>query len=93
MHAYTPVNNISDGPVTNLLSILCILIEFLSGAPVKGWKSQNGFKLDTSIGHFPTERAARMAVNGLINPPATASAAVIPVSRTTHSTGRLCNDA
>ena len=32
MHTYTPANSISDGPITNLLSILCILVEVFSRA-------------------------------------------------------------
>ena len=39
MQAYTPSNSIFDGPVTNLLSILCILTEILSHVRVKGHKS------------------------------------------------------
>ena len=35
---YTPANSIFDGPITNLLSILCILIEILSRAHTKGTK-------------------------------------------------------
>ena len=38
---------IFDGPITKLLSILCILIEILSCARVKGQKSLNGFKFGT----------------------------------------------
>ena len=34
MKTYTPPNCIFDGPVTNLLSVLCILIEMLSHAHV-----------------------------------------------------------
>ena len=65
MHTYRPANSISDGPVTNPLSILRILIEFLSRAHAKGRKSQNDFKFDTFIGRFPSDRAASMAVKGL----------------------------
>ena len=39
MHTYTPANSIFDGPITNLLSILCILIEVLSRAHAKGEKA------------------------------------------------------
>ena len=38
MHTYTPPNMIFDGPVTNLLSILSILIEILLRAHAKGAK-------------------------------------------------------
>ena len=37
MHAYMPANSIDDGRITDLLSILCILIEVLSCAHAKGW--------------------------------------------------------
>ena len=36
MHTYTPANSIFDGPTTNLLLILCVLIEVLLHAHVKG---------------------------------------------------------
>ena len=36
MHTYTPADRVFDGPVTNLLSVLCILIEVLSHAHVGG---------------------------------------------------------
>ena len=32
MYTYTPVNSRNDDPITNLLSILCILIEIFSRA-------------------------------------------------------------
>ena len=35
MLTYTPANSVFDGPVTNLLSVLCILIEALSRAHEK----------------------------------------------------------
>ena len=60
-----PVNSIFDVPVTNLLSVLCILIEFLSHVYMKKWKSQNYFKFGTSVGRFLSGRAASMAVKGL----------------------------
>ena len=65
MHTYTPPNCILDGPITNLLSILSILIEILSGAHAKGAKSLNGFEFDSFIGRFQTDGAERMAVKGL----------------------------
>ena len=55
-----------DGPITNLLSILCILIEFPSHAHAKRGKNLNDFKFGTSIGHFPSDRVASMAVKGLM---------------------------
>ena len=36
MLTYMPANSVFDGPVTNLLSVLCILIEVLSRAHEKG---------------------------------------------------------
>ena len=60
-----PANSISDSPITNPLSILCILIEVLSRAHAKGEKSLNDFKFGTFNGRFPCDGAASMAVNGL----------------------------
>ena len=60
-----PANGIFDGPITNTLSILCILIETLSCAHSKGQKSLNGFKFGTFIGCFLGDGAASMAVKGL----------------------------
>ena len=53
------------GSITNLLSVLHMLITFLSHAHVMKWKSQNDFKFGTSTGHFSSDRAASMAVKGL----------------------------
>ena len=64
-HTYTPANSIFDGPVTHFLSILCILVEVLSGAHSKGEKSLNDLKFDTFIGRFPSDGAASMTVKGL----------------------------
>ena len=36
MHTYKLANSVFDGPITNLLSVLCILIEVLSRAHAKG---------------------------------------------------------
>ena len=36
MHLSTPAKSIFDGPITNLLSVLCILTEVLSGVHAKG---------------------------------------------------------
>ena len=65
MHTYTPANSIFDGPISNLLSILCSLIEIISRALAKGWGSFNDFKFGTFIGHFQSDAAACMAVKGL----------------------------
>ena len=47
-------NSIFDGPVTSLLSILCILIGILLRAHAKGQKSHN-FRFGIPIGHFLSE--------------------------------------
>ena len=65
MHTYTPPCSIFDGPITNLLSVPCILIEILSGAQAKGKKVLNDLKFGIFIGRFPSDGAASMAVKGL----------------------------
>ena len=65
MHTYTPADSISDGPVTNLFSILYILVEVLSRAHVKSGKTLNDYKFGTSIGRFSSAGAASTAVKGL----------------------------
>ena len=65
MHTYTPENSISDGPVTNQPSVLCILIETISRAHAKGEKSLNGFRFGTLVGRFLSDGAGSMAVKGL----------------------------
>ena len=64
-HNYTPANNIFDGPVTNLLSKLCILVKVMSGVHSKGEKSLNDLKFGTFVGRFPSDGAASMTVKGL----------------------------
>ena len=67
---YTPQNSIIQwcyGTITNLLSLLTILIEFLSRAHAKGLTSQIDFKFGTTISHFLSDRAANMAVKGLMS--------------------------
>ena len=67
-----PADSIFDGPVTNLLSILCILIEIISHAHVGGGGvGLNDFKFGTFIGHFLSDDATSMAVKGLILSPVT----------------------
>ena len=61
MHTYKLANSIFDGPITNLLSILCILIEVLLRAHEKGWMagwggSRNHFMFDNFTGLFPSEK-------------------------------------
>ena len=65
MRIYTPANSIFDGPVTNLFSVLRILIEILSRARAKGGNRLNDFQFGTFTGHFPTDAAASMAGKGL----------------------------
>ena len=67
MHTYMPADSIFDGPVTNLLSILCIFIELFSRGQAQGAKKGlNDFKFGTFIGRFQSNGAASMAVKGLI---------------------------
>ena len=55
------------GPVTNLLSVLCILIEILSHTHAKGWEggTLNNFKFGTFISRFQSDGMGSMAVKGL----------------------------
>ena len=72
MHTYKLANSVFDGPITNLLSVLCILIEVLSRAHAKGggggggggW-SLNDFMFGSFTGPFPSDGAASMAEKGL----------------------------
>jgi len=52
VHTYTPATSISDGPITGLLPILCILVETLSRVHVKGQTSLNDFKFGTLLVAF-----------------------------------------
>ena len=61
-----PANSVFDGPITNLLSVLCIVAEILSRAHAKWEESVNDFKFGTFIGRFLNDSAANMAVKGLI---------------------------
>ena len=58
-----------DGPITNLLSILCILIEVLSRAHAKEEKinkiSLNIFKFGICIGCFSGDNVTSMTAKGL----------------------------
>ena len=64
LHESCVAKSTFDGPVTDLLSVLCILIEVLSNPHAKG-KSLNDFKFGTFIGHFLSNGAANMAVKVL----------------------------
>ena len=66
MHTYTPANSIFDGTTTNLHTLLCILIEILLCAHVKGRKGFNDFKSGIFSGRFKSDSTASMAVKGLI---------------------------
>ena len=66
MPTYTPENSIFDGPIANLPSVVCILIETISRARAKGGKSLSGLKFATFVGCVPSDGAASMAVKGLI---------------------------
>ena len=58
VQAYTPSNSVFDGPITNPVSVLWILIEILSHAHGKGKKKNlNDFKFGTFIGQFLSEQA------------------------------------
>ena len=69
MHMYTPPKSVSDGPVTNLFSILCILIEIFSRVHAKvgggsgGGRIFNDFKLGTLIGRFSNDGVAVKGLN------------------------------
>ena len=66
MPTYTPANSIFDGPVTNLLLVLCIWIEIVSRARAKEKKELNTFTFGAFIGRFQSDGAASIAVKGLI---------------------------
>ena len=65
MHTYTSENSIFDGHITNLPSILCILIEVLPCAHANRKKNLNDFKFGTFIGCFLSEGMVSMAAKGL----------------------------
>ena len=63
---YTPGNSTFDCPMTNIISVLCILIEVLLHAHAKGGGGiLNDFKFGTFSGRFPNDTLANMAVKGL----------------------------
>ena len=67
MHRNTPANSIFNGPITILLSTLCILVEVLSRVLAKREKSLNDLESGTSTGRFSSDGAASTAVKGLIH--------------------------
>ena len=66
MQTYTLANSIVDGPITDLLSIVCSFKEVLSLAHAKVEKCLSGFKFGIFIGRFPSDGEATMAVKGLM---------------------------
>ena len=65
MLTYTPADSMSDGPVTNLLSVLWILTEVLSRAHAQGTgrgggrgEPLNNLKFGSFIGRFSNDDAA-----------------------------------
>ena len=56
-----------DGLVTNLLSVLCILVEILSCAHAKGEKALTISNLALLLVVFPSDGAGSMTVKGLIH--------------------------
>ena len=65
LHKSCVAKSTFDGPITDLLSILCILIEVLSHPHAKG-KSLNDFKFGAFTGRFLSNGAASMAVKVLM---------------------------
>ena len=63
MHRNTPVNSISDGPITTLLPTLCILVDALSRPHAKRGKSVNDLKSGTPIGHSAKTAGGRLQLN------------------------------
>ena len=66
MHTHKPANSTFHGPIRNLRSLLCFLIEILSRVHAKA--GGGGCLMITSlafIGRFPNDGAAIMAVKGL----------------------------
>ena len=75
VHARMPPDSIFDGPITNLLSVLSILIKVLFIYSCEGVKKLQLFKFnvfqiwhiyDLIIGNFPSDGMACMEVKGLI---------------------------
>ena len=62
MLTYLPADSLFDGHITSLLSVLRILIKVLSRVHAKRKESLHGFTLGTSVGRFPSDGAASMAV-------------------------------
>ena len=58
-----PASNIFDGPITNLLLILCFFIQVLSGANAKGEKAEKALSFGSSVGCFQTGKHGSKRVN------------------------------
>ena len=68
VHTCTPPDAVFDGPITNLHSALCILLEIPLCAHAKGGKKgHNDVRFGTFIGRFPTDPLSSMAVKWLMN--------------------------
>ena len=66
MHTQKPANSTFHCPIKkNLISVLCFLIEILSRVHAKGVCGGLMITSLTSIGRFPNDGAAMMAVKGL----------------------------
>ena len=65
MYTDTPANSTFDGPITILLSVLCILIEVLWRAHAKGGKGLSDFSFGAFIGRFQSDGAESMEEKGL----------------------------
>ena len=65
MNTYTTINSVFDGPITNVLPTLCILIELLSRTHTYGAKKPYWFQFGTFIGRFLSDGASSLAVKGL----------------------------
>ena len=61
MHKHTRADSLFDGPITSLLSTLCVLTEILSHGHAVEDKSMNDFKFDTFIGCFKSDGTASIA--------------------------------
>ena len=84
VHPCAPENSVFDGPVTNILLVLCVLIGVLSHAHAKGRQGRNNFKFDTSLRRFPNDTLASVAVEGLKTVDITDITLMLLLSRLQH---------
>ena len=80
VHPCAPENSVFDGPVTNILSVLCVLIGVLSHAHAKGRQCRNNLALR----RFPNDTLASMAVKGLKTVHITDITLILLLSRLQH---------